>query len=89
MDESFNSENDSKVKLLYIESISNPQKLLKHASFLIRKGSRIAAAIKAGSSEEQEAARHLLIPGHWQAMIWLWMFYSRKPELSSVMADKN
>lgn len=38
-----------KVKLLYIENITNPDKLLFHASSLIRKGCRIAA-IKAGSS---------------------------------------
>lgn len=38
------------VKLLYIESIKKPQKLLHHASSLIGKGCRIAA-IKAGSSE--------------------------------------
>jgi acetyltransferase len=40
----------SKVKLLYIESIEKPAKLLKHAASLIKKGCRIAA-IKAGSSE--------------------------------------
>ncbi|MDA3943375.1 MAG: acetate--CoA ligase family protein [Bacteroidetes bacterium] len=50
MDETFDSEKDSKVKLLYIETISNPQKLLRHARSLIRKGCKIAA-IKAGSSE--------------------------------------
>lgn len=50
MDVSFDSETSSKVKLLYIETITKPQKLLKHASSLIRKGCRIAA-IKAGSSE--------------------------------------
>lgn len=50
LDESFNYEKDSRVKILYIENISKPQKLLKHASSLIRKGCRIAA-IKAGSSE--------------------------------------
>ena len=38
-----------KVKLLYIENINNPDKLLFHASSLIRKGGKIAA-IKAGSS---------------------------------------
>ncbi|MFO7574794.1 MAG: acetate--CoA ligase family protein [Bacteroidales bacterium] len=38
------------VKLLYVESIKKPLKLLKHASSLIRKGCRIAA-IKAGSSD--------------------------------------
>jgi len=40
----------SPVKLLYIENINNPDKLLHHASSLIRKGCKIAA-IKAGSSE--------------------------------------
>ncbi len=50
LDESFNPTTDSKVKLLYIESINNPKKLLKHASSLINKGCKIAA-IKAGSSD--------------------------------------
>ena len=54
-DEHFNPETDSKVKLLYIENISNPDKLLYHASNLIRKGWRIAA-IKAGSSESGSRA---------------------------------
>ncbi|MEI6124147.1 MAG: acetate--CoA ligase family protein [Bacteroidota bacterium] len=49
-DNSFNPATSSRVKLLYIENISKPQKLLKHASSLIRKGCRIAA-IKAGSSD--------------------------------------
>ena len=55
MDEHFNPETDSKVKLLYIENISNPDKLLYHASNLIKKGCRIAA-IKAGSSESGSRA---------------------------------
>lgn len=50
MDEHFDLEKDAKVKLLYIENISKPKLLLKHASSLIKKGCRIAA-IKAGSSE--------------------------------------
>lgn len=50
MDESFDPEHSSRVKLLYIETINKPQKLLRHASSLIRKGCRIAA-IKAGASE--------------------------------------
>ena len=54
-DEHFNPKTDSKVKLLYIENISNPDKLLYHASNLIRKGCRIAA-IKAGSSESGSRA---------------------------------
>jgi len=50
LDESWDPVTSSRVKLLYIENISKPQLLLKHASSLIRKGCRIAA-IKAGSSE--------------------------------------
>ena len=49
MDEHFDAERDSLVKLLYIENIADPDKLLYHATSLIRKGCRIAA-IKAGSS---------------------------------------
>lgn len=49
LDESFDPETSSKVKLLYVESINKPDLLLKHASSLIRKGCRIAA-IKSGSS---------------------------------------
>jgi acetyltransferase len=49
MDEHFDAERDSLVKLLYIENIGDPDKLLYHATSLIRKGCRIAA-IKAGSS---------------------------------------
>ena len=55
MDESFNPEKDSKIKLLYIESIADPDRLLFHAASLIRKGCRIAA-IKAGSSESGSRA---------------------------------
>ena len=50
MDETFDPEKSSKVKLIYMENFSNPQLLLKHASSLVRKGCRIAA-VKAGSSE--------------------------------------
>lgn len=49
LDETFDPETSSRVKLLYIEHVSKPQKLLRHASSLIRKGCRIAA-VKAGSS---------------------------------------
>ena len=55
MDEHFDPEHDSLVKLLYIENISDPDKLLYHATSLIRKGCRIAA-IKAGSSESGSRA---------------------------------
>ena len=50
LDETFDPEKSSRVKLLYIETISKPQMLLKHAASLIRKGCRIAA-VKAGSSD--------------------------------------
>lgn len=50
MDENFDAENDSDIKLIYIESIKDPDRLLFHASSLIKKGCKIAA-IKAGSSE--------------------------------------
>ncbi len=47
-----NSENEyeARVKLLYIETIHNPDKFLYHATSLVRKGFRLAA-IKAGSSK--------------------------------------
>jgi len=50
MDEQFDPQTSSRVKLLYIESIDKPQMLLQHAASLIRKGCRIAA-VKAGGSE--------------------------------------
>ena len=55
MDKHFDPEHDSMVKLLYIENIADPDKLLYHATSLIRKGCRIAA-IKAGSSESGSRA---------------------------------
>ena len=50
LDETFDPEKSSRVKLIYMENLSNPQLLLKHASSLVKKGCRIAA-VKAGSSE--------------------------------------
>ena len=55
MDNNFDTEKDSLVKLLYIENITDPDKLLYHATSLFRKGCRIAA-IKAGSSESGSRA---------------------------------
>lgn len=55
MDEHFNPDTDSRLKLLYIESIADPDRLLFYASSLIKKGCRIAA-IKAGSSESGSRA---------------------------------
>lgn len=48
-DITFDLNSSSKLKLLYIESIKNPRKFLKHARSLVNKGCHIAA-IKAGSS---------------------------------------
>lgn len=49
-DETFDSEKSSKIKLLYMEKVANPQRFLKHAQSLVNKGCRIAA-IKSGSTE--------------------------------------
>jgi acetyltransferase len=49
-DESFDPEISSKTKMIYIENIDKPLKLLKHASSLINKGCRIAA-VKAGRTD--------------------------------------
>lgn len=50
LDETYVHGQSSPVKLLYIESVNKPQKLLKHSRSLIQKGAKIAA-VKAGSSE--------------------------------------
>ncbi|WP_430814813.1 acetate--CoA ligase family protein [Carboxylicivirga sp. RSCT41] len=50
LDNTYVEGKSSKIKLLYLESVNNPQKLLKHASSLINKGCKIAA-VKAGSSD--------------------------------------
>ena len=50
LDETFDPVNSSKVKLLYIEIIDKPDRLLRHATSLVRKGCRLAA-IKAGTSD--------------------------------------
>lgn len=55
MDRNFNAATDSKIKMLYIEQIKNPDKLLYHASSLIKKGCKITA-IKAGSTESGKRA---------------------------------
>lgn len=50
LDETYLKNESAKVKSLYIESIKNPVKFLKHTTSLIKKGCKIAA-IKAGSTE--------------------------------------
>src|SRR5450759_4806152 len=49
-DNTYEPDISSPIKLIYVESIRNPDKLLHHASSLIRKGCSIAA-IKAGTTE--------------------------------------
>ncbi len=49
-DNNYEPGKSSPIKLIYVESIRNPDKLLHHASSLIRKGCSIAA-IKAGTTE--------------------------------------
>ncbi len=48
-DETFEEDKSSKIKMIYVEAINDPQKLLKHASSLISKGCKICA-VKSGSS---------------------------------------
>ena len=55
MDLNFDPLRDSKIKMLYVEQIKDPDKMLYHASSLIKKGCRIAA-IKAGSSDSGKRA---------------------------------
>ncbi len=49
-DETYLEGSSSKVKILYFETIKQPDRLLRHATSLIRKGCRIAA-IKAGTTD--------------------------------------
>ncbi|NOR18959.1 MAG: CoA-binding protein, partial [Xanthomonadales bacterium] len=50
MDLNYDPKEDPAIKLLYLETVAKPQKLLKHAASLIRKGAKIAA-IKAGTTD--------------------------------------
>ncbi len=50
LDETYDHEHSSRVKVLYFETIKDPDRLLRHATSLIRKGCRIAA-IKAGTTD--------------------------------------
>ncbi len=54
-DEKFDPETDGRVKLLYLETIRNPEKFLEHAASLTHKGCRIAA-VKAGTTSEGRRA---------------------------------
>jgi acetyltransferase len=55
MDNHFDATKDSKIKLLYVENIKAPERLLYHASSLIKKGCKIAA-IKSGTTESGSRA---------------------------------
>lgn len=50
LDIHFDPHRSSRVKLLYMEAIRDPQKLLRHARSLVQKGCRIAA-VKAGTGQ--------------------------------------
>ena len=56
LDETFDPEKSSRVIMLYMEKINNPQKLLKHSRSLINKGCRIAAIKSGGSAAGSRAA---------------------------------
>jgi acetyltransferase len=56
MDETFDPARDARAKLLYMESIDKPGKLLKHAASLARKGCRVAAVKSGGSVAGSRAA---------------------------------
>lgn len=58
IDENYTPGLSPRVLMIYIESISRPDRLLKHASSLIRKGIRICA-IKSGTSDSGSKAASL------------------------------
>ena len=49
-DTTFDEQTSSRIKLIYLEKVGDPERFLKHARSLVQKGCRIAA-IKAGSTE--------------------------------------
>ena len=56
LDETFDPENSSRVIMLYMEKIGDPQRLLKHSRSLINKGCHIAAIKSGGSAAGSRAA---------------------------------
>ncbi len=56
LDQTFNPETSSRVIMLYMEKVANPQKMLKHATSLINKGCKIAAIKSGGSAAGSRAA---------------------------------
>ncbi|MDU1889846.1 MAG: acetate--CoA ligase family protein [Dysgonomonas sp.] len=55
MDDEFDIHTSSKIKLLYLEKIVDPDRFLQHSASLIKKGCKIAA-IKSGTSESGSRA---------------------------------
>lgn len=55
LDRNFDPKNSSRIKLLYIEAIKDPDRLLQHSSSLIKKGCYIAA-IKSGATDSGSRA---------------------------------
>ena len=56
LDTTFDPEKSSRVIMLYMEKINDPQKLLKHSRSLINKGCKIAAIKSGGSAAGSRAA---------------------------------
>jgi acetyltransferase len=56
LDETFDPATSSRVIMLYMENVRNPQTLLKHAVSLYHKGARIAAIKSGGSAAGSRAA---------------------------------
>jgi len=56
LDETFDPDTSSRVIMLYMENVRNPQKLLKHAVSLYHKGARLAAIKSGGSVAGSRAA---------------------------------
>lgn len=56
LDNTFNPETSSRVIMLYMENVKNPNKLLLHATSLINKGCKIAAIKSGGSAAGSRAA---------------------------------
>ncbi len=54
-DETFDPESSSKIKLLYLEKVTDPARFMKHARSLYQKGCRLAA-IKSGATDEGSRA---------------------------------
>jgi acetyltransferase len=79
LDETYIHKKSAPVKLLYIESISYPEKLLKHAVSLINKGAKMLQLKLEQVMPEVE--QHLHIQEQWQLLILLFLPFFRKQVL--------